>query len=65
MKIGIILSFNKAAGVGILIDNHNEHIRFYAADSTKIPAKGETVTFETEYRNKQQVAINLKRYQHA
>ncbi|MFC4210903.1 cold-shock protein [Pedobacter lithocola] len=60
MRNGIILSFNKSAGVGIIKDSNNQHIRFYADDSKKIPSVGETVSFEIVFRNKNLVASNLK-----
>ncbi len=57
---GIVLSFNKLAGMGILQDSHNQTLKFYSEQKRNTFQRGDRVSFDTELLNKCVIAKNLK-----
>jgi len=62
MRTGTILSYNKIAAVGLLRDENNQTIKFYADGAKTVPARGENVSFEISFFNRGLVAINVTPY---
>jgi len=60
IKTGIILSFNKLAGVGVLKDSNNQTIKYHAENDKLHLLKGDVVSFDIGFHNKRLIATNLK-----
>jgi len=60
MRTGQILSFNKKAGIGLIRDTNDEHIKFYIEDSKLHPVRGDNISFEIGFRGGALIAKKLK-----
>lgn len=60
MRTGIVISFNKLSGAGILLDSNNQTIRFMNENIKRTPLKGDQVSFEIGYNNNNLIAKNIE-----
>lgn len=60
MRNGIILSFNKIAGIGVIKDANNQHILFYHNSKSVTPVRLSKVTFEIQFQNGSLIAVSVK-----
>ncbi len=60
MRKGKIISFNILSGAGILLDSNNQTIKFTNQNLKRTPLKGDQVSFEIEYLNKNLVVKNIE-----
>lgn len=60
MRKGIILSYNKVVGIGVIRDSNYQHILFYHGITSVIPVRGSLVSFEIQFQNGTLAAVNVK-----
>lgn len=59
MRKGVILSYNKKIGIGVIKDSNDQHILFSDIEMNHIPLRNSQVTFDIQYRNGSLLAVNL------
>lgn len=59
MRHGIILSYNKKIGIGVIKDSNDQHILFKRIEMDEFPVRDSVVTFEIRYDNGALTAVNL------
>ncbi|MGA9650569.1 hypothetical protein [Pedobacter sp.] len=61
MRTGYILSYNQKAGIGLICDENDQRIKFFA-EAVNIPiTKGDKVSFEIIFQKGSLVATGLRR----
>lgn len=59
MRTGFILSINRVAGIGLMRDSNDQTIRFYLDENKETFQRGDYVSFEISFRNRNLVAVNI------
>lgn len=60
MRKGIILSYNRVVGIGIIKDENDQHILFYMDTRSILPVRNSSVTFDIQYQRGSLIATNVK-----
>ena len=61
MRKGFVLSYNSKAGVGLLVDENQQRIKFFIEGFVKAPRKGEEILFEISFKNGSLAALGVNR----
>lgn len=59
MRKGVILSYNKKAGIGVIKDSNDQHILFNYAEMKGVLLRNRIVDFDIEFCNGSLAAVDL------